>query len=113
MTRNLLPLFFSLCFLAAACTDIQNATDKAGRDAAKTIIPGALAVYFPQVPKQLFTPFTNCIVDNANASEVQSMAADAVVGVDDGTAETIRAVLARPSTQQCLAQAAPAAAQTL
>ncbi|MFK7764874.1 MAG: hypothetical protein AB8B62_16545 [Roseobacter sp.] len=96
-----------------ACAQIQSATDQAGRDAAKTVMPEALAVYFPQVPKQLFTPFTNCIVDSADASEVQSLAADAVVGVDGGTADTIRAILARPATQDCLRQAAPAAALAL
>lgn len=86
----------------SACSGIQQATDKAGRDAAKTVLPEALAVYFPQVPKQLFEPFTDCVVDNANASEVQALAADAVVGVDQGTADTVRAVLARPETQSCL-----------
>ncbi len=96
-----------------ACAQVQTATDKAGRDAAKTIMPEALAVYFPQVPKQLFTPFTNCIVDNANAAEVQALAADAVVGVDAGTADTVRGILARAETQNCLRQAAPAAAGAL
>lgn len=92
-----------------ACADMQQATDTAGRNAAKTVLPEALAVYFPQVPKQLFTPFTNCVVDNADASEVQSLAADVLTGVDETTASTIRSVLARPETQQCLTAAAPAA----
>lgn len=90
-----------LCCLGA-CSTITQATDKAGRDAAKTILPEALAVYFPQVPKSMFEPFTDCVVDNANASEVQALAADAVVGVDQGTADTVRAVLARPEAQSCL-----------
>ncbi|WP_300035977.1 hypothetical protein [uncultured Roseobacter sp.] len=109
MIRLILPL----CLVLGACADIQQATDQAGRNTAKTILPEALAVYFPQVPKSLFKPFTDCVVDNADASEVQSLAADAVTGVDAGTADTIRAVLARPVTQQCLAAAAPAAALTL
>lgn len=95
-----------------ACAEVQQATDRAGRDTAKTVLPEALAVYFPQVPKQLFTPFTNCIVDNADASEVQSLAADAITGVDENTATTIRGVLSRPQTQQCLTAAAPAALGT-
>lgn len=103
MIRYILPL----CLALTACTEIQNATDRAGRDAAKTIIPEALAVYFPQVPKAFFQPFTDCIVDNADASEVQSLAADAVVGVDEGTAKTIRNILAEPGTQQCLAAKVP------
>ncbi|MEP6180949.1 MAG: hypothetical protein ABJ214_09820 [Roseobacter sp.] len=65
------------------------------------------------MPKALFTPFTDCVVDSADASEVQSLAADAVVGVDAGTADTIRAILARSATQDCLRQAAPAAALAL
>jgi hypothetical protein len=100
----------SIALVLGACTQVQTATDKAGRDAAKTILPEALAVYFPQVPKSLFVPFTNCIVDYADAAEVQALASDAIVGVDQDTANTIRAILARPATQACLRQAAPAAA---
>lgn len=95
------------CFLLAACSDIQNATDKAGRDAAKTIMPQTLAVYFPQVPKEFYDPFTNCVVDYALAEEVQVLAGDAVVGIDDGTAEVVRTILARPETQTCLKQSVP------
>lgn len=102
-----------LLMVLGACAQVQIATDQAGRDAAKTIMPQALAVYFPQVPKELFTPFTNCVVDNADAKEVQALAGDAIVGVDEGTADTIRAILARPATQDCLRQAAPAAVPTL
>ncbi|WP_299968300.1 hypothetical protein [uncultured Roseobacter sp.] len=95
--------------MLSACVEVQQATDRAGRDAAKTVLPEALAIHFPQVPKALFTPFTNCVVDNANASEVQTLAADAITGVDETTADTIRTVLARPATQQCLTAAAPSA----
>lgn len=96
-----------VCLLLAGCSDVQNATDKAGRDAAKTIMPETLAVYFPQVPKEFYDPFTNCVVDYALAEEVQTLAADAVIGVDDGTAEVVRTILARPETQTCLRQSVP------
>ena len=109
MIRYLLPF----CVLLGACADIQSATDKAGRDAAKTILPETLAVYFPQVPKEFYTPFTDCIVDNALASEVQSLASDVVVGVDTGTAEVVRTILARPETQQCLSSRVSADALSL
>ncbi|QJF52437.1 hypothetical protein [Roseobacter ponti] len=109
MTRLLLLLSLVL----AACTPVQQATDQAGRSTAKTILPETLAIYFPQVPKQFFQPFTDCIVDNADASEVQSLAADAVTGTDQGTADTVRAILARSSTQQCLAAAVPGTAVPL
>lgn len=109
----MIRLLFPLLLILGGCASVQQATDTAGRNAAKTIIPEALAVHFPQVPKSLFQPFTDCIVDNADASEVQSLASDAITGVDQGTANTIRAVLTRSSTQQCLAAAAPAALTSL
>lgn len=109
MIRFILPAVFVL----AGCDAIQQTTDTAGRNAAKTVMPEALAVYFPQVPKQLFQPFTDCVIDNADASEVQSLAADAVTGADENTADTIRTVLSRPETQSCLRAAAPAALATL
>ncbi|WP_299674064.1 hypothetical protein [uncultured Roseobacter sp.] len=113
MGHRLTGLALSATVALSACVAVQQQTDLAGRQAAKTILPEALAIYFPQVPKALFTPFTNCVVDNADASEVQSLAADAVVGVDQGTADTIRTVLARPETQNCLRAAAPTALGTL
>lgn len=103
--RNI--VIVSALLMAGACTDIQNATDRAGRDAAKSIMPETLAVYFPQVPKAFFEPFTNCTVDFASAAEVQALAADAVVGVDEGTADVVRGILARPETQNCLRQSVP------
>jgi len=101
-------LILPVLLVLAACADIQSATDKAGRDAAKTIMPETLAVYFPQVPKAFFTPFTNCVVDLATAKEVQSLAGDAIAGVDQGTADIVTGILARPATQDCLrAQVGP------
>lgn len=108
MIRFILPL----ALILSGCEAIQQTTDTAGRNAAKTVMPEALAVYFPQVPKQLFQPFTDCVIDNADASEVQSLAADAVTGADDNTAATIKSVLAREATQNCLRAAAPAALTT-
>ncbi|WP_187430494.1 hypothetical protein ROLI_006640 [Roseobacter fucihabitans] len=105
MIRFSLPLILTI----SGCAAIQQTTDQVGRDAAKTVMPEALAIYFPQVPKQLFQPFTNCVIDNADASEVQSLAADAVTGADENTAATIKSVLTRPQTQNCLRAAAPAA----
>ena len=96
-----LPFALLLC----GCASVETATDKAARDAAKTMMPEALAVYFPQVPKELFTPFTDCVVDNANGAEVRILAEDALVGVDAGTADTIRGILERPETQDCLSTA--------
>lgn len=89
-----------------ACAPVQQAVDNTARQAAKGVVTETLATRFPQVPKQLITPFTDCIIDNSNAVEIREYARAAVVGVDDTTAATIRGVLARPETVQCLQKSA-------
>ena len=72
------------------------------RQGAKGVVTETLATRFPQVPKELITPFTDCIIDNSSALEIRDFAKAAVLGVDDQTVATVRAVLARPETVQCL-----------
>jgi hypothetical protein len=86
----------------AACIPVQQAVDNTARQGAKGVVAEALATRFPQVPKQLITPFTDCVIDNASALEIRDFARSAVVGVDDQTVATVRAVLSRPETAQCL-----------
>ena len=86
----------------AACTQVQQAVDDTARQGAKGVVAETLATRFSQVPKELITPFTDCVIDNASALEIRDFARAAVVGVDDQTVQTVRAVLARPETVQCL-----------
>lgn len=86
----------------SACTEVQQAVDNTARQGAKSVVTETLATRFPQVPKQLITPFTDCIIDNSSALEIRDFARAAVVGVDDQTVETVRSVLSRPETVQCL-----------
>ncbi len=97
-------LAMSLGFAATACTDASQRVDMIAREGAKGVVTEAIATRFPQVPKQLITPFTNCIIDNADALEIRVFAKSAIVGVDDETVATIRAVLSRPETVRCLSQ---------
>lgn len=89
-----------------ACAPVQQAVDNTARQGAKGVVTETLATRFPQVPKELITPFTDCVIDNSTASEIREYAKAAVVGVDDGTADTIRTVLSRPETVQCLQKTA-------
>ncbi|MGJ8628608.1 MAG: hypothetical protein ACSHXB_16730 [Sulfitobacter sp.] len=89
----------------AGCNDVQNAVDNTARQGAKGVVTETLATRFPQVPKQLITPFTDCIIDNSSAEEVQEYVKAAVRGVDDGTAATVKNVLARPETISCVRDA--------
>lgn len=85
-----------------ACTGVQQAVDTTARQGAKAVVIETLATRFPQVPKELITPFTDCIIDNSSAIEIREYVEAAVTGVDDETVATVRAVLARPETVQCL-----------
>lgn len=86
----------------AGCTEVQTAVDNTARTGAKSVVTEVLATRFPQVPKELITPFTDCIIDNSDAGEIQEYVKAAVRGVDDGTVATVRNVLSRGETQSCL-----------
>ncbi len=84
------------------CVEVQTAVDNTARTAAKGVITETLATRFPQVPKELITPFTDCVIDNSTALEVREYARAAVIGVNDNTTAIVRGVLSRPETVQCL-----------
>lgn len=88
--------------MLTGCVEVQQAVDSTARQGAKGVVVETLATRFPQVPKGLITPFTDCIIDNAQAVEVREFARASVVGVDENTVTTVRNVLSRPETQQCL-----------
>ncbi|MEQ5826832.1 hypothetical protein J3456_05615 [Sulfitobacter sp. NFXS29] len=96
-----------------ACVEVQQVVDDTARQGSKGVVTEILATRFPQVPKGLITPFTDCIIDNADALELRELARAAVVGVEDTTAGTVRTILSRPETRTCLLAAAPAAGLTL
>ena len=102
MKATLLALILTALSALAACNDVQQAVDQTARQGAKGVVTETLATRFPQVPKELITPFTDCIIDNASALEIRDFARAAVVGVDERTVETIRSVLSRPETVRCL-----------
>ncbi|MFK7836672.1 MAG: hypothetical protein AB8B60_10660 [Sulfitobacter sp.] len=95
-------LALALVLCITGCTQVQQAVDNTARQGAKGVVTETLATRFPQVTKELITPFTDCIIDNSSALEIRDFARAAVVGVDDQTVETVRAVLSRPETAQCL-----------
>ena len=92
-----------------ACEQANQAVDDVARRGAKSAVTETLATRFPTVPKQLITPFTDCIIDNASAREIGEFAKDAVIGVSETTATLVRSVLERPETQQCVVRAGAAA----
>ena len=97
-----LMLGLLLTVTVAACAPVEQAVDRTARQAAKGVVTEVLATRFPQVPKQLITPFTDCIIDNSSAAEIRVYARSAIAGVDEETVTTVRGVLARPETVRCL-----------
>lgn len=105
--RAACPAVFGVVLMAvglSACTEASQRVDAIGREGAKGVVTETIATRFPQVPKQLITPFTDCIIDNSDAAEIRVFAKSAVIGVDDTTVATVRTVLARPETVRCLSQ---------
>ncbi|WP_299283747.1 hypothetical protein [uncultured Tateyamaria sp.] len=91
------------------CEEATRAADDVGRRSAKVAVNEAIVTRFPAVPKQAVAPFTDCVIDNADALEIREFARDAVIGVTDATANLVRTVIARPETQQCIVRAGSAA----
>ena len=86
-------------FLLAACTPAMQ--DDLARDAAKSAVRPVLAERFPGVPLE---PATDCVIDNATAGELLSLAADAVTGPTANTVEIVSDIVTRPDTLTCLAK---------
>ena len=66
------------------------------------MVAQTLATRFPQVPKELFEAFTDCIIANSTANEVQEYVKASLRGVDEGTITDVTNVLQRPETRNCL-----------
>lgn len=89
-----------------ACNDIQTAVDGTARKGARGVVSEVLATRFPQVPKPLFETFTDCVIANSTAKEVQEYVKASLRGVDEGTIQSVTNVLGRSETQACLQEKA-------
>lgn len=74
--------------------------DALARQEAKQVINGVVDDRFPGVNT---APVTDCIIDNASASEILSVASASVTGVTDRTVNTVLDVAQRPQSVRCIA----------
>jgi len=81
-----------------ACTPATR--DDLTRSAAKSAIRPVLAERLPGVPVE---PASDCVIDNANSSELLALASDSITGATASTVQTVTGILSRPGTLQCLA----------
>ncbi len=88
----LIPLVLAACGTPLA--------DEIARDQAKKAVNPVLAQRFPGVPLE---PATNCVIDNASASEIIQLArAGATSNVSQADTELIVRIATRPETIECL-----------
>ncbi|WJY21967.1 succinate dehydrogenase [Fontisubflavum oceani] len=85
----------------ASCNVAQEAADVIARDQARGVVNGIVAERFPGINA---APVTDCVIDNASAQEILSVAQAAVLGVNDQTVNTVTSILQRPDTIRCIAQ---------
>lgn len=91
----------------AACS--PESQDQIARSAARSTVSNVVAERLPGVPVQ---PAIDCIIDNANATQIYALAADSVTGPTESSVEIVRDVVAKPETLSCLAsQGLPALLQ--
>jgi len=90
-------LLLTLPFLLAACD--TPIADEIARDQAKKAVNPILAERFPGVPLE---PATNCVIDNASASEIFQLAKAGATTVSQTDVELVVQIATRPETIQCL-----------
>ena len=89
-----------LCIILALAACSSDQQDTLARDAAKSAVRPVVAEQFPGVPLE---PAVDCVIDNASASELLALAADAVTGPTASTVEIVARIAARPETIECVA----------
>ena len=103
MRRPLIPVAACLAFLG--CAELQQGADATARTAARATVDEVLVTRFPGVDGTRVTPYTNCVIDNASASEIANLARAAVTGVNDATVSLITGMIQRPDISACLLRA--------
>lgn len=84
-------LFFTACS--------GSVVDDVARSSAKAVITPIIAKKFPFLNS---AEITDCIIDNANASEVIKIGAAAISGVTKETISTVFEITTRPETLKCI-----------
>lgn len=91
----------ALVLLLAACSPTDVA-DKVGRRAAESVVLPVVAQYMPGPQAE---GVTRCIIDNASAAEIQSLARDLAVQAGSTTVQTVMGIATRPETLACITKA--------
>lgn len=96
-----IALALALPFALSACVTGETMMQDTSRTLARSAVNSAAQQYFPGVN---VSPFTDCVINNANTSEIMQLAQAASKG-SAGAADAlpiVRTVVARPEATQCL-----------
>jgi hypothetical protein len=88
----------------AGCDGATQTTDRIARDSAKKAVAEVIVTRFPMVRKEMVTPYTDCVIDNAEAREIARLAGAAVMGPDEDTFLLVQSIVGRPGTVKCIAR---------
>ncbi|QXT40455.1 succinate dehydrogenase [Gymnodinialimonas ceratoperidinii] len=86
--------------LLSACVGFQDAADQLARQQARAYVNTEVERRFPGIDA---TPITNCVIDNASAQEIVTIAGGIALGNSTAASNTVGDVLQRPATLQCTA----------
>ncbi|MFY0692361.1 MAG: succinate dehydrogenase [Paracoccaceae bacterium] len=82
----------------SACAE-GGVADQLARAQAKDAVNPVIARNFPGVPLE---PSTDCVIDNARASEIVTLARASVAGLTPADGELVLEIATRPETLTCL-----------
>ena len=91
-------LLLAIPLLLTACGD-NGLADQLARDQARKAVNPVLAERFPGVPLE---PATNCVIDQASASEIIQLAKAGATTVSQTDVELIVQIATRGETIECL-----------
>lgn len=97
MKRISILALVSLMGLSACGED--GLADQLARKEAKDAISPVLAKRFPGVPLE---PATDCVINNASAGEILTLAKAGVTGIGPNETQLVVEIATRPETIQCL-----------
>ena len=102
LRRALVPL--AVLLVVPACVGpLQDTADQIARQQARTYVNQEVARRFPGVDATLVT---DCVINNASAQEIVTIAGGVALGNTEAASGTVGEILQRPSTIQCTASGA-------
>jgi len=85
----------------SACDQSNELADAVARDTARSVVT---PIVERNLPGTNAVGITNCIIDNASAPEILTIASAAVGGVTQNTVTTVLDIAKRPKSVECIAQ---------